>query len=71
MHFSDLSDFYERVIADGYDIPEYSDDLQHHAAGCYATVSKLKNGIRRSECELVAAESYGYMNAVLKKLGAR
>ena len=61
MHFSDLSDFYERVIADGYEIPEYSDDLQHHAAGCYATVSKLKNGIRRSECELVAAESYSVL----------
>ena len=58
MHFSSLVDFYDRVRSDGYEIPEYRDDLQHHAAGCYATVSDIKNGIRRSECELVAAEQY-------------
>ncbi len=61
MHFSNLKDFYDRVRADGYEIPEYHDDLQHHAAGCYATVSKIKNGIRRSECELVASEAYSVL----------
>lgn len=58
MHFSNLVDFYDRVRNDGYEIPEHHDDLQHHAPGCYATVSSIKNGIRRSECDLVAAENY-------------
>ncbi|MBQ7982567.1 MAG: alpha-mannosidase [Clostridia bacterium] len=58
IHYSTLLDFYDRVRADGYEIPEHHDDLQHHAAGCYATVSAVKNGIRRSEHELTASEAY-------------
>ena len=61
VHFSNLVDFYDRIREDGYEIPEYHDDLQHHAAGCYATVSKIKNGIRRSECGLSAAEAYSVL----------
>ena len=57
--YSDLSDFFDAVRDSGVRIPEHHDDLQHHASGCYATVSHLKNGIRRSETELIAAESYG------------
>ena len=60
-HFSTLLDFYDRVRKDGYEIPTHKDDLQHHAPGCYATVSKIKNGIRRSECELVGAEIYSVL----------
>ena len=58
VHYSTMLDFYDRVRADGYEIPEHHDDLQHHAAGCYATVSAVKNGIRRSEHNLLAAEAY-------------
>ncbi len=65
LHFSNLLDFYKRVEKDGYSIPEYRDDLQHHAAGCYATVSEIKNGIRRSEYNLLAAESYGVLANLL------
>ncbi len=56
--FSNLSDFFDSIRASGAPIPEHHDDLQHHAAGCYATVSAVKNGIRRSEHELTAAEAY-------------
>ncbi|MBQ7916350.1 MAG: alpha-mannosidase [Firmicutes bacterium] len=56
--YSDLSDFFAQ--ADQQDIPEYHDDLQHHAAGCYATVNHVKNGIRRGEVELAAAENYAF-----------
>ncbi|MBR4941515.1 MAG: hypothetical protein IKZ19_05895, partial [Clostridia bacterium] len=45
----------------GIELPEHHDDLQHHAAGCYATISALKNGIRRGETGLSAAESYSVM----------
>ncbi|MBQ1954336.1 MAG: alpha-mannosidase [Clostridia bacterium] len=56
--YSTHSDFFEKVRSSGVEIPEYRDDLQHHAAGCYASVSAVKAGIRRSECELIAAESF-------------
>ncbi len=55
--YSDITDYFDRIRASGAEIPEHRDDLQHHAAGCYATVSALKNGIRRSEVNLSAAEN--------------
>lgn len=58
VRFSDLIDFFDSIRESGAPIPAHHDDLQHHAAGCYATVSAIKNGIRRSEHELTAAESY-------------
>ncbi len=54
--YSTVSDFFDRIRESGVELPEHRDDLQHHAAGCYATVSAVKNGIRRSENELVSAE---------------
>lgn len=65
VHFSALSDFYDRVISDGYSIPDYTGDLQHHAAGCYSTVSHIKKGIRESEFALTAAESYDLLASKL------
>ncbi|MBQ8407812.1 MAG: alpha-mannosidase [Clostridia bacterium] len=59
--YSDLSDFFDTVRESGQPIPEYRGDLQHHAAGCYAAVHAIKSGIRRSECELIAAESYSML----------
>ncbi len=63
MIYSDLSDFFDRVS----DVPrpELHDDLQHHAPGCYATVSRIKNGIRRAECSLGAAENYSMLARTL------
>ncbi len=58
--YSDLTDFFEAVRAEG-ELPEHHDDLQHHAAGCYATVSHVKDGIRRSEVNLIAAENYAQL----------
>ncbi len=60
-HFSTLLDFFDRVREENKSIPGYAGDLQHHAAGCYAAVSSIKNGIRRSECELVAAEGFSVL----------
>ena len=64
--FSNLSDFFDSIRESGAEIPEHHDDLQHHAAGCYATVSAVKNGIRRSEHELTAAESYTVLAGALR-----
>lgn len=66
--YSDVHDFFEEVRSLGIKLPEHHDDLQHHAAGCYATVSRIKDGIRRAENELIAAESY---NVLAGKLCAK
>ncbi len=63
--FSTLSDFFDDLRASGVEIPEHHDDLQHHAAGCYATVSHVKNGIRRGEVNLTAAENFGMLANML------
>ncbi len=63
--FSDVHDFFEAVRASGADIPKYYEDLQHHAAGCYATVKRVKDGIRRAETSLSAAENYTMLAGTL------
>lgn len=63
--YSDVHDFFEAVRASGAEIPVYTEDLQHHAAGCYATVHRIKDGIRRAETSLIAAESYNMLAGAL------
>lgn len=41
------------------------DDLQHHASGCYSTLTWVKNGIRRAECALTSAENATMLAATL------
>lgn len=65
MTYSDIHDFFEAVRNSGEVIPEYREDLQHHAAGCYATVKRIKNGIRRAESSLSAAESFNILAGTL------
>jgi len=60
--YSNLSDFFEYVQSSGIEIPELHDDLQHHASGCYSTVSEIKRNIRRAEFNLSAAEIYSVMS---------
>ncbi|MBO5068745.1 MAG: alpha-mannosidase [Roseburia sp.] len=71
--YSDVHDFFEEVRNSGVKLPEHHDDLQHHAAGCYATVSEIKDGIRRAETSLIAAESYNVLAGKLcaKKPGTK
>ncbi len=63
--YSDLSDFFAAVAESGVELPELHDDLQHHAPGCPAAVHRVKNGIRKAETSLVAAESYGMLASAL------
>lgn len=46
-------------------IPTVSEDLQHHASGCYSANSKIKMLNRRAENELVYAEKTDVMAGVL------
>jgi len=61
LRYATLADFFDELRASGVELPKHTDDLQHHASGCYAAVSHVKNGIRRSETALVAAESYAML----------
>ncbi len=63
--YSNLSDFFERLRDENVQLPELSDDLQHHASGCYSALLPVKNSIRRSETSLIAAESYSYLANIL------
>jgi len=61
---SDLRDFFDRIKTIDT-IPSYVGELQHHASGCYSAESRVKNGIRRAESELVAAEGYDMLSRSL------
>ncbi|MBR4941516.1 MAG: alpha-mannosidase, partial [Clostridia bacterium] len=56
--YSNVSDLFDRIRESKTELPKYTEDLQHHAAGCYASLSAVKAAIRRSECELIAAETF-------------
>lgn len=65
--FADPLDFFKNAEK-RTDLPEVSEELQHHASGCYAAVSEIKNAVRRSENELYAAEIYTLLaNRLLNK----
>ena len=63
--YSDLNDFFAHVRAVGQPLPTYTGDLQHHASGCYAAEPRVKNGIRRAENDLLAAENYSTLASAL------
>lgn len=63
--FSGLSDFFDEVRPWQNQLPVYTDDLQHHASGCYAAVSFIKNAVRRTENAMYAAEVFAFMAKVV------
>ena len=65
--FSNVKDLFDRIKNDGMILPEWYEDLQHHAPGCYSACTEIKNAIRRCETELCAAESYAVLGGVLCK----
>ncbi|MCQ2433200.1 MAG: alpha-mannosidase, partial [Clostridia bacterium] len=54
--FADPKEYFDAV--DKSVLPVHTDDLQHHASGCYAATSKIKTAIRKCETRLLAAEKY-------------
>ncbi len=65
--FSDISDFFAHAESAAAELPVHTDDLQHHASGCYSAVSFIKNGVRRAEKAMYAAEVFAFAaNAIMK-----
>ncbi len=63
--FGNPNEFFEDMLAAGTTLPEHRGDLQHHASGCYTTVTEVKNQVRRCENELLASEVYSSVANVL------
>lgn len=63
--YSDTVDFFNELRGCGDVVPTYKGELQHHASGCYAAESRVKTALRRAECELSSAESYGMLKYAL------
>lgn len=47
------------ALVQGRSLPAWQGELQHHARGCYAAVSAIKTGNRRTEEALLNAERWG------------
>ncbi len=63
LEFSSPDDFFEEMLATPLDIPVWTDDLQHHASGCYSATSLVKQLNRKCENELAAAEKFNTVAA--------
>jgi alpha-mannosidase len=58
-------DRYFHDLAQAKDLPEVSDDLQHHSVGCYTALSEIKKDNRTTEAALVTAEKMAVLANVL------
>lgn len=64
--YSDPDTFFDSLDKSG--LPTIADELQHHARGCYSTVTAIKSGNRRCEQNLLAAEKFCTMASELTGL---
>lgn len=58
MVFSNPLDYFKQMETKQLDLPVVHDDLQHHASGCYAAHSGVKQFNRLAENKLMAAEKF-------------
>lgn len=65
LEFSSPDDYFKDVLADFLDIPSWSDDLQHHASGCYSATSIIKALNRKAENALAAAEKWDTISSIV------
>jgi len=61
LRFAPVEEFFEKAEKLKDSLPLISEELQHHASGCYAAVSRVKELNRKVEESLVAAEKYNFM----------
>ena len=58
LHFSSPDKYFDSVCASVLDIPDWEDELQHHASGCYSATSLIKSLNRKCENALKNAEKW-------------
>ncbi len=65
LEFSSPDGYFEEMYSSPLDIPSWSDDLQHHASGCYSATSLIKALNRKAENALAAAEKWDTISSVI------
>ena len=65
MLFSDPDSFFESLCIEKVDLPVWTDDLQHHASGCYSATSMVKKWNRTLENSLYGSEAFATVAAKL------
>lgn len=63
--YGDPYDFFKQTEKENISLKTIKDDLQHHASGCYAAVSRIKTANRLCENRLIAAEKFSVMASLL------
>jgi len=63
--FAGPDTFFDAIRSAGRELPVVRDDMQHHASGCYAAHSGMKQANRKTENALLCTEKYACMAAVL------
>ncbi len=64
LEFSSPDAYFKEMCLEKLDIPVWTDDLQHHASGCYSATSLMKQQNRRLEWLLGAAEKWDTVAAL-------
>lgn len=70
LKFSSPDRYFEEMCADRLDLPVWSDELQHHASGCYSATSLVKHLNRKAEFWLESAEKWNTVAALTADLPA-
>lgn len=58
LSMSSPNGYFEEIAKRGLQLPVWKNDLQHHASGCYSTMSEVKSGNRRAEHRIITAEKF-------------
>jgi alpha-mannosidase len=66
--FSTPSRYFDAMRGEGISLPTWSEDLQHHARGCYAAHSGVKRWNRKAEHALIRAETISSLATALTGL---
>ena len=63
--FSDPDTYFNEINELGVQMPEWKNELQHHASGCYSVTSLIKMLNRRVENALIRCEFFDALSGVL------
>ena len=70
LEYSSPDDYFSEICAGSLDVPVWSDEMQHHASGCYSATSMVKQLNRKAENWLASAEKWNTVASKLSNLPA-
>jgi alpha-mannosidase len=62
--FSTMDRYFDEIEKQNLHLPTVTEDLQHHAQGCYTAEIDIKKGNRHSEAELITAEKLAALGSL-------